>query len=80
MPDSVRVVRFNPFKPYQCAVGLFNGNIMIVNVDTQQVEGQYSATNHRILCLQWHPLMDNILATGTFDNNVYVHDIKKNTV
>ena len=28
----------------------------------------------RILCLQWHPNLQHILATGAFDNVIRVHD------
>ena len=30
--------------------------------------------------MNWHPILDHLLVTGSFDNIVRVHDIKKGTV
>ncbi len=32
-----------------------------------------------MLTLAWHPLVESMLAVGSFDKVVRVHDIKKNT-
>lgn len=78
--DSIRCLQFNPHRAYQLAVGLFNGQILIVNVDTGVIEGTYKAASSRILSLQWHPTIETMFATGSFDYVVRVHDIKKNNV
>lgn len=73
-------MQFNPHKSYQLAVGLFNGQILIVNADTGVIEGTFKGSSSRVLCLQWHPIFDSMFATGSFDFSVRVHDIKANTV
>ena len=62
------------------AVGCFNGQLYIVNTDTQTVETKFQSGGARIISICWHPLFDNLIATGSFDHKIRVHDIKKNTV
>jgi len=59
---------------------MFNGNIHIVNVDTSSIEGTFRGSDSRVLALTWHPIFESVFATGSFDNNVRVHDIKKNSI
>lgn len=45
-----------------------------------QVQSCLQATSSRILCIQWHPQFDHILAAGSFDKILRVHDVKENSV
>lgn len=45
-----------------------------------QVQASLQATNARILSIQWHPQFEHILAAGSFDNTVRVHDVRENSV
>lgn len=45
-----------------------------------QVQSSLQATTHRVLCIKWHPQFEHILAAGSFDNIVRVHDVRENSV
>ena len=54
--DSARCLEFNPNKPNQIAIGLFNGTTIIYDLDTLKVEATLkSGSSQRILCLAWNP-------------------------
>lgn len=74
-------MKYNPHKSFQIAAGLFNGSVAIINTETSTIDGLYKTGSfHRVLCLDWSPFFEQIIATGSFDNIVRIHDIKKNTV
>ena len=58
------------------ALGLFNGNVMIYDTEKLEVSQVLEICGARIVCLQWHPQFEYILATGSFDTVVRVLDTK----
>ena len=78
--SSVRSCQFNPHKPHLLALGLFNGSIMIYDTEKLEISQVVKACEARIVCLQWHPQFEYILAAGSFDTVVRVFDIKSDGV
>ena len=76
--SSVRSLHFNPLKPNMLAIGCFNGNIILYDTDKSGITQTVKGSDSRVVCVQWHPQFEYILAGGSFDNVVRVFDIKQN--
>jgi WD40 repeat protein len=76
MNESVRCLQFSPINKNLLAAGLFKGSIVIVDVTTNEATHVIKESSSRIASIRWHPTFDYILASGTHDNIVRVHDIK----
>ena len=72
----MRCVQFNPLRPNLVAIGCFNGSIVVYDVDKNAVHQVLKGSDARVVCVQWHPQFEYILAAGSFDRMVRVHDIK----
>ena len=71
-------MHFNPLKPNLLAVGCFNGSIILYDVDKSSITQVLKGSESRVVCVQWHPQFEYILATGSFDAVVRVFDTKYN--
>lgn len=71
-----RCVAWNPLSPSLVACGLFNGRIVIYDVERSSVSQILQGSDSRVLCMKWHPQFEYILAAGGFDHIVRVHDTK----
>jgi len=76
MGESVRCLQFSPINKNLVAAGLFKGGIVIVDATTNEATNVIKESDSRIASIKWHPTFDYILASGTHDNIVRVHDIK----
>mmetsp|Transcript_44909 Transcript_44909/g.43482 ORF Transcript_44909/g.43482 Transcript_44909/m.43482 type:complete len:285 (-) Transcript_44909:1660-2514(-) len=78
--SAVRSVAWNAVKHQTGAVGLFSGIIVIIEGSKGQIMQKLGADCNldRVMCLQWHPHFDYILASGSCDNTVRIWDIKNN--
>lgn len=74
--SSVRSCQFNPHRPHLLALGLFNGKIMIYDTEKLEISQVLNCCEARIVCLQWHPQFEYIIAAGSFDTVVRVFDTK----
>ena len=54
------------------AVGKFDGQITIVDLDLKQTVDFFDAGSQRIAVVKWHPNMDKIMAAGSFDGTVRI--------
>ena len=52
---SIRCCNFNPVKPHVAAFGLFNGSILIYDIESNKIEHVLKASDQRISVIQWHP-------------------------
>ena len=71
-----RCVSFSTLKPNLLGIGLFNGSLVIFDIEKDEVAQVIKVSNSRILCVEWHPQFEYILATGSFDHIVRIHDTK----
>lgn len=76
MSSPARAVTWNPGKPAEFAVGTFAGQIVLFDVEKEGHQQQLSGCSSKVLALQWHPLFDYILASGSADGVVRVWDVK----
>ena len=74
--SSVRAVHFNPLKPNLVAFGCFSGSIVLYDIDKSSITQVLKGSESRVLCVQWHPQFEYILAAGSFDSVVRVFDVK----
>ena len=49
---------------------------MIYDSEKAEVLQVLCGSESRVVCIQWHPQLEYILAAGSFDNIVRVHDTK----
>lgn len=71
-----RCVSFSKLKPNLLGIGLFNGSLVIYDLDKVEIAQVIKVSNSRILCVEWHPQFEYIIATGSFDHIVRIHDTK----
>ena len=72
-----RCVSFSStLKPNLLGIGLFNGSLVIYDLDKVEIAQVIKVSNSRILCVEWHPQFEYIIATGSFDHIVRIHDTK----
>ncbi|CAK8684356.1 unnamed protein product [Clavelina lepadiformis] len=75
--------RWNPFDDRQLAVGLDDGLVKIWQVPDEGLSGTLSEPvqvlgGHysKILCMRYHPLASNLLATASLDMNVLIWNVE----
>ena len=74
-----RCVSWSSLDQKLLATGLFNGNIIIFDLDTAKVKHVLHGSEFRIVCIQWHPQLEHIIAAASFDSTVHVYDLKQKT-
>jgi WD40 repeat protein len=73
-------VAWNPFIPMRFAVGIDDGNINIIDmsdsIDVDDVTKTLVGHTDRVFNIVWHPLNENIIASGSNDNTVRVWNVE----
>nr|CAB3233029.1 coronin-7-like [Phallusia mammillata] len=74
--------KWNPFDNHQLAVGLDDGVVKIWNIQqsgltetASEPDMELRAHYSKVVCLQFHPLARNILATASFDNKIIIWNL-----
>ena len=71
---SARCLRWNPIQENLLAIGLFDGRIIIYDVEKNKKIQVHQGTEEKILCIEWHPQLVHMLAAGSFDNIIQILD------
>ncbi|CDW83462.1 wd repeat-containing protein 24 [Stylonychia lemnae] len=75
--DQVNFVQFNPKRQYQFAAGQGDGTIDIWDLRMTQAP-KFSFQSHlkQVLCLDWHPNLEDILMSGSVDKYVKIWNLR----
>lgn len=67
LKNPVRAVSWNHLRPNIIAAGLFNGDILVIDVEKYTIIQELKGCTDKVLTLKWHPTFDYILASGSSD-------------